>query len=93
MKVDITRSASKNIKKLDVNIRNKVSEKILETEGLNTTNEINSEKLSGFKDRYKIRVGNYRIVYQKLTSTHIEITSVRDRKEVYEKFFDFVLSL
>ena len=93
MKVDITRSASKNIKKIDINIRNKVSEKILETEALNTTNEIQSEKLSGFKDRYKIRVGNYRIVYQKLTATHIEITSVRDRKEVYKKMFGVVLSL
>lgn len=93
MKVDITRSASKNIKKLDINIRNKVSQKILETQALNSTNEIESEKLSGFKDRYKIRAGNYRIVYQKLTTTHIEITSVRDRKEVYKKLFGIVLSL
>ena len=93
MKVDISRSASKNIKKLDINIRNKVSQKILETQALNSTNEIESEKLSGFKDRYKIRAGNYRIVYQKLTTTHIEITSVRDRKEVYKKMFGVVLSL
>ena len=93
MKVDITRSASKNIKKLDINIRNKVSQKILETEALNTTNEIYSEKLSGAKNRYKIRVDDYRIVYEKITATHIEITSVRDRKEVYKKMFGVVLSL
>lgn len=93
MKVDITRSASKNIKKLEVNIRNKVSQKILETEGLNTANEIQSEKLSGTKNRYKIRVGNYRVVYEKITATHIEITSVRDRKDVYNKLFGIVFSL
>ena len=93
MKVDITRSASKNIKKLEVNTRNKVSQKILETEGLNTANEIQSEKLSGTKNRYKIRVGNYRVVYEKITATHIEITSVRDRKDVYNKLFGIVFSL
>ena len=93
MKVDITRSASKNIKKLDVKIQNEVSEKIIEIEALNTTNEIYSEKLSGTKNRYKIRVGNYRIVYEKITATHIEITSVRDRKDVYNKLFEIVLSL
>ena len=98
MKVNITRSASKNIKKLDINIQKQVYEKIIEIESLNTTNEIYSEKLSGAKNRYKIRVGNYRIVYEKITATHItathiEITSVRDRKDIYNKLFGIVLSL
>lgn len=93
MQVDITSNAAKNIKKLDINIQKQVYEKIIEIGALNSTNEIQSEKLSGFKDRYKIRVGNYRIVYQKLTTTHIEITSVRDRKDVYNKLFGIVFSL
>lgn len=93
MKVDITSRAIKNIKKLDVKIQQKVAEKILETEALNSTNEIQSEKLSGAKNRYKIRVGDYRIVYEKITATRIEIISVRDRKEVYKKLFNIVLSL
>lgn len=65
MKVDITSRAIKNIKKLNVRIQQKIAEKILETEALNSTNEIQSEKLSGAKNRYKIRVGDYRIVMKK----------------------------
>ena len=93
MKVDIRSRAIKNIKKLDVRIQQKIAEKILETEALNSTNEIQSEKLSGAKNRYKIRVGDYWIVYEKITATRIEIISVRDRKEVYNKLFNIVLSL
>ncbi len=46
-------------------------------------NSFGEEKLSGFKDIYRVRVGDYRIVYKK--SLHlIYIIIIGHRKEVYD---------
>jgi mRNA interferase RelE/StbE len=43
-----------------------------------------SEKLSGSERTYRIRVGNYRVVYEVLSALKIvEIQRVRHRKDVY----------
>jgi mRNA interferase RelE/StbE len=43
---------------------------------------VNEEKLSGFKNIFRVRVGNYRIVYRK-TSQEIYIVLIHHRKDVY----------
>lgn len=43
---------------------------------------INEEKLSGFKNVFRIRVGNYRIVYRR-SSSEIHIVLIHHRKDVY----------
>ncbi len=43
---------------------------------------INEAKLSGYKDIFRVRVGNYRIVYRK-TSQEIHIVLIHHRKDVY----------
>lgn len=40
------------------------------------------EKLSGYSNIYRVRVGNYRIVYRK-TQTQLYIVLIRHRKDVY----------
>jgi len=40
------------------------------------------EKLSGYANIYRVRVGNYRIVYRK-TLTQLYIVLIRHRKDVY----------
>ena len=41
------------------------------------------EKLSGSEHAYRIRVGDYRIVYEIIGSTLVEVQRVRHRKDVY----------
>ncbi|MDQ6631545.1 MAG: type II toxin-antitoxin system RelE/ParE family toxin [Verrucomicrobiota bacterium] len=44
------------------------------------------EKLSGFENAYRIRVGNYRIIYEVFVDAKlIEIQRIRHRKDVYRK--------
>ena len=43
---------------------------------------ISEEKLIGYKDIFRLRVGNYRIVYKK-TSREIYIVLIHHRKDVY----------
>lgn len=45
------------------------------------------EKLSGFSNAYRVRIGNYRIVYRK-TRTSIDIVIIAHRKEVYKLLKD-----
>ena len=43
-----------------------------------------SQKLSGSERTYRIRVGDYRVVYEVLTESRVvEIQRVRHRKDVY----------
>lgn len=45
-----------------------------------------SEKLAGYDDRYRIRQGNYRVVYLIDDELHeVTIFKVGDRKDVYRK--------
>lgn len=44
------------------------------------------KKLHGFKDRWRIRVGNYRAVYSIDDGTKaVDITRIAHRKDVYER--------
>ena len=45
------------------------------------------EKLSGFSNAYRVRVGTYRIVYRKL-KTSIDIVTIAHRREVYKLLKD-----
>ncbi len=46
----------------------------------------NSQKLSGAERTYRIRVGDYRVIYEVFSDSHIvEIQRVRHRKDVYRE--------
>lgn len=80
MRITITSHAQKQIKKypktFQVIIINKIRKFSFEEPS-------NAEKLSGYKNYYRIRLGPYRIVYIK-SFDEIEIVLVAHRKEVYK---------
>jgi mRNA interferase RelE/StbE len=45
-----------------------------------------SQKLSGSERTYRIRVGDYRVIYEVFSDSHvIEVQRVRHRKDAYRK--------
>ena len=45
-----------------------------------------SQKLSGAERTYRIRVGDYRVIYEVFSDSHIvEIQRIRHRKDVYRE--------
>ncbi|HEV2234923.1 MAG TPA: type II toxin-antitoxin system RelE/ParE family toxin [Terriglobia bacterium] len=47
---------------------------------------VGCKKLHGYKDRWRIRVGNYRVVYAiDDEGKVVDITRIAHRKEVYER--------
>lgn len=79
MRLTITNHAQKQIKKLPKPVQIIFFNKI---NNLRNSNFSNLIKLSGKGNFYKSRIGDYRIIFLKLTN-EIEIVLVGHRKEVY----------
>jgi len=80
MKIIISPKAVKELKKIPKVDQIALTRKIrLIIDPVANTNE---EKLSGFKNIYRVRVGNYRIVYRK-TVSEVYIILIGHRKDIY----------
>ncbi len=80
--VRIKKSAEKELSTLPENIHRKIAEVILRLG--KDARLVGSVKLQGGRDGYRIRVGNYRIIYTIDDKNRIiEIGGVGHRKEVY----------
>ncbi len=84
MKITISPKGEKQLKKLPKFDQIAVAKKIRSLKN----NLVETEKLQGYKNIFRVRVGHYRIVYQK-SSALIYIILISHRKDVYDllKFF------
>jgi len=80
MRITITSHAQKQIKKYPKTFQIILINKIRR---FSSEEPNNAEKLSGYKNYYRIRIGAYRIIYIK-SFDEIEIVLVAHRKEVYK---------
>ena len=91
--VGIERSAHKSLRKISNSNKLKINARIEDIQQSETVQDIpHNGKLQGTKDRYKIRVGNYRIIYKIESQNEILITSIDHRKQSYKKLFEIILS-
>ena len=86
-RVFFTKSAHKEYRKLPKPTRKKIDE-VLEILRINPTSEIlRIKKLQGREGHYRIRVGDYRIIYApKLNQLVIRVIRVGHRSDVYRYF-------
>jgi mRNA interferase RelE/StbE len=88
MIVRVDKSFQKDINKIsDQKVKNLVAEiiqSIRETEHLSTVN--NLKKLTGFKDMYRIRLGNYRVGLRYSEDGELILIRFLHRKEIYQKW-------
>ena len=88
MKVKISRRAKKQLKKLSRIDQIVIVEKIRRLAKLKELKR--GEKLKGYKNIYKFRVGSYRVVYKR-TSQEVFIVLIGHRKDIYlvmKRLFD-----
>ena len=86
MIVQADKRIQKSFKKFPIQDRIKIQELLRIMEKCNNFSEIKAEKLSGF-DRYKLRVGNYRLILKKISETHVQITMIAHRRDIYKRLF------
>ena len=78
MKITISPRAKKQLKSIGRAAQIILVKKIGEL----TIFQIKEEKLSGYRNMYRVRVGNFRIVYRK-TTNEIVVIQVGHRREIY----------
>jgi len=78
MKIVISHNMKKQYVSLDKPLKKKVKTAIVKLR----KGEINIEKLSAGKNIYKIKIGDYRILVEKLQDVYI-IAGIDSRKDVY----------
>lgn len=80
--IEISNKAAKQLKKLSTDIRDRINEKILElAENPRPSGVV---KLENTENQYRIRVGNYRILYEIQDDVLIvKVVRVGHRKDVY----------
>ena len=88
MKIEFDKSFLKSIDKLgEPIIKNRLIELIAELEKAESIKDIQQiKKLSGFKDFYRIRIGNYRLGLEFSESETLTLIYIGHRKDIY-KFF------
>jgi mRNA interferase RelE/StbE len=82
--VTFAASAKKELRDLPAEV---VERLILRIRSLSTNpRPVGSKKLQGYRDRWRIRLGDYRVVYSiDDTNGLVDITRVAHRREVYDR--------
>jgi len=88
MIVEFDKSFEKSLSKLkDKSLFPKIEKAIHHLENASSLNEITSvKKLSGFKEYYRYRLGDYRIGFEQISKNTIRLIVIAHRKDVYSVF-------
>jgi mRNA interferase RelE/StbE len=82
MRVKISRRAKKELKALSKINQIAIWRKIVQLSQDKGVGNI--EKMSGYTDIFRLRIGNYRIVYRKEPQKY-HVVTIAHRKEIYQK--------
>lgn len=80
MRIGLTKDAEKQFKKLPKTAQIIATRRIRQ---LSSEQYIQTERLTGYKELFRTRVGQYRIVYRKF-SNKIVVVLISHRREVYK---------
>ena len=84
-KLEFKKSAVKEAKKLSTPVWNRIREQILDLQ--NSPTSQNSKPLRGYKGYFRIRIGDYRVVYfVNKDKSMVTIFKIGHRKDVYRDF-------
>lgn len=88
MKVEFDKSFDKSLEKIrDKSLFPKIERIINNLEKAKSLADIpNLKKLSGFKDYYRIRIGDYRLGFEKINNTTLRLLIIANRKDIYKLF-------
>jgi mRNA interferase RelE/StbE len=81
--IEISRTAEKQLKKLNSNLQRKISAVILSLSI--EPRPYGCKKLSGFEALYRVRCGDYRIIYEVMDKkVTVTILKLGHRKDIYK---------
>lgn len=82
-KVLLEKKVFKEINKLNIDDRNRVTEALFTLRDRGFSRELDIKKLRGYKSHYRIRVGRHRILFELGPNRTITVYAVLPRKAAY----------
>ena len=71
----------------DQSILKRIEAIIIKAEAAGTINDLpNVKKLTGYTLYYRIKIGNYRLGFEKINTDTIRLITIAHRKDIYKKF-------
>jgi mRNA interferase RelE/StbE len=88
MNVEFDKSFERSLDKIkDRTLLSKIEKVILRIESSKTFTEVpNLKKLTGYKEYYRIRIGDYRLGFEKIDNQTIRFLLIAHRRDIYKSF-------
>ena len=88
MIVEFDKSFYKSLEKIiDKSLFPRIERAITNLEKAKSFSDIpNLKKLAGFREYYRVRIGDYRLGFEKLSNTTIRLIIIANRKDIYKLF-------
>jgi mRNA interferase RelE/StbE len=80
----ISSKAQKQLKGLPKEVQDRIKEDFIQLRDGDITSSLGIKKLRGFKNHYRLRVGNYRVRFEVENSDKIKIYWVGKRSKAYD---------
>jgi len=90
MDVKIKKSFANKSLKLPIKVQKVIKQEIINLKATSDLSAIKCTKLKGYSDRYRIRIGNYRMIFKVESKSQIFLTAIAQRKEIYNKLFELI---
>ncbi len=88
MIIEFDKSFERSLEKLkNKSLFRKIEQTIIEFENAKSLTELsNIKKLTGYKFYYRVRIGEYRLGFEKITENTLRLIIIAHRKDIYKLF-------
>jgi len=88
MIIEFDKSFEKSLDKIrDKSLFPRIEKTILNIENANSLSVVsNIKKVSGFQDYYRIRIGDYRLGFERIGANTVRFIIIAHRKDIYKLF-------
>ncbi len=83
--VSITRKALKELNGLDERSKNRVLKALVILRDYGFSSRLDIKKLRGYRNHYRIRVGDYRILFELVKPRKVIVYAILPRKKAFKK--------
>jgi len=88
MKVEFDKSFEKWLSKITNKVLlGKIEKVIIQLESAQSLEQVsNVKKLIGFKNYFRVQIGNYRLGFELVQKSTVRLIIIADRKDIYKRF-------
>ena len=83
--INLTKKALKQLSELDEPYKGRILEALITLRDYGFSRRLDIKKLRGYKNHYRIRVGEYRILFELEKPNKIIVYAILPRKKAYKK--------